>query len=85
MYVVGANLLSLFWCEHPAAEGELRAFHALLSESEPGSLAGRLGAIAEWNGSGARIALAAAEVRLEINAAAGVARIAAITEREEEG
>ena len=85
MYVVGANLMSLFWSDHPAAEGELRALHALLAESDPGALAERLGAIAEWNGSGCRIALAAAEVRLDVNLAAGVARIAAIAEREEQG
>jgi hypothetical protein len=73
MYMVGANKLSDFWRGHPEAEGELRALHSLLSTVEPGALEDALGAITRFEGNGAEINLGKAAVRLEINAAAGVA------------
>ena len=73
MYVVGANKLGAYWREHPEAEGELRALHSLLSAIEPAALADSLGAIARFDGPAAELKLRSATVRIEINAAAGVA------------
>jgi hypothetical protein len=84
MYVVGANVLSDFWRGHADAEGELRALHALLAETEPGALAERLSGIATFDATGADIVLRHARVRLEINQGAGVGRYAAVAPAEEE-
>ena len=83
MYAVGATMLSDFWRAHPDAEGELRALHALLAETECAALAGALGKTAVFDPCGAHIRLRAATVRLEISHAAGVARYAAVEPVEE--
>ena len=75
MYVVGANLLSEHWREHPESEGELRALHALLAS---GAIRDTLGRIAEFDGGTAELRLRTARVRIEISAAAGLARYAAV-------
>jgi hypothetical protein len=84
MYVVGTNLLSDFWSAHPAAEGELRALHALLGATVAEALPERLGRIASFDAAGADIGLLRARVRLEINRGAGVGRYAAVAPVEEE-
>jgi hypothetical protein len=85
MYVVGANRLSDFWREHPQAEGELRALHALLANSEPDALAETLGRIATFDPAGAQLSLATATVRIEINKAAAIVRYAAVAPATQEG
>ena len=78
MYVVGATLLSDFWHAHPEAEGELRALHALLSETPADALEARLGGAAAFDRAGAEVSLRTARVRIELSAAAGVARYAGV-------
>ena len=78
MYVVGANLLSEHWREHPESEGELRALHALLASSESGAIGDTFGRIASFDGGTAELKLRTARVRIEISAAAGLARYAAV-------
>jgi hypothetical protein len=85
MYAVGADRLSEHWRKHPEAEGELRALHALLTATDPEMLRERLGATASFDASGADIALAASKVRIEINAAAGVALYAGVMPAGKEG
>jgi hypothetical protein len=84
MYVVGANLLGDFWGAHREAEGELRALHALLTATAVEALPAALRAIATFGPGGAEVKLRTATVRLEISAAAGVARYAAVTPAGEE-
>ena len=84
MYVVGAALLSDFWERHAASEGELRALHALLSSLDASQLEETLEHVARFEGSAAEIALETARVRIEISAAAGVIRYAAVEEVEEQ-
>jgi hypothetical protein len=83
MYVVGANLLEDFWERHAASEGELRALHALLSSLDASEIGEAIGQVARFDGSTAEIALATARVRVEISAAAGVLRYAAVEQVEE--
>ena len=83
MYMVGANVLSDFWRDHPEAEGELRALHALLTETECAGLPAALGKTAIFDACGADIRLRSATVRLEISEAANVGRYAAVKPVEE--
>jgi hypothetical protein len=84
MYVVGANLLRDHWRDHPEAEGELRALHALLVAGDAGTIREKLGRIAEFDAGGAALRLRNTRVRIEINQAAGIARYAAVIAAEEE-
>jgi hypothetical protein len=83
MYAVGVKLLSDFWERHAASEGELRALHALLSSLDAAQLVEALGHVARFDGSAAEVALSSARVRIEISAAAGVLRYAAVEMQEE--
>jgi hypothetical protein len=78
MYVVGANLLSEHWASHPESEGELRALHALVVDSEADALPDMFERIATENGRGTVLRLRTALVRVEINAAAGILRYVAV-------
>ena len=84
MYIVGANLLKAHWVNHPRSEGELRALHALLAETDAEALAEALGEIASFDANGAELKLGTAIVSLEISAAIGVARYAAVAAVPEE-
>ena len=83
MYVVGANLLSEFWQRHPECEGELRALHALLASCDAAHLSDLLGEAGTMAGATCELDLAESRIRLELNEAAGIARIANVQLREE--
>ena len=78
MYAVGADRLGDFWRAHPEAEGELKALHALLSATDVEALRDTLGVAAKFDATGAEVRLAHARVRIDINAAAGVALYAGV-------
>lgn len=78
MYVVGVTLLRNFWERHPQSQAELRALHALLSETRLDALATTLGRTAAIDGGGLTIELRTARVRVEISSAAAVARYAEV-------
>jgi hypothetical protein len=84
MYLVGATLLKEYWAQHPEAEGELRALHALLLETPADALQEELGGVAIFHGNVAELRLREVLVRLRFNAAAGVASVSGVFPREGE-
>lgn len=82
MYVVGATVLSRFWTKHPQCEAELRALHALLSETNVRDLNTLLGKAGAFDEASATLDLPCTRVGLDINAAAGVVMVKSVATRE---
>lgn len=84
MYVVGASLLNRFWSDHPQCEAELRAFHALLSDTSGADLSGLFDQAGTFDGSSMTVELARTRLRLKANEAAQVVCICDVAMKEME-
>lgn len=81
MRVLGVALLQDFWRRRPRARGPLTALHAILGESAPTQLRGKLGALvvqAEGNAMVLHVPDAAAEIDISFSPAAEVVKIDAV-------